>query len=110
MATLTGPRTCDHHQHGCGTWRYHFHFPFYDVTRGFLKAQNREEDWVELKADDDAVYDEVYEINLSELKPLAACPHSPDNIKSIDEIGAKKGGSSLHRLLHQLILFGFNAW
>ena len=65
-------------------------FPSDDVTRGFLKAQNREEDWVELKADDDAVYDEVYEINLSELKPLAACPHSPDNIKSIDEIGAKK--------------------
>ena len=55
-----------------------------------MKAQCREEDWVELKADDDAVYDEVIDIDLSTLKPMAACPHMPDNIKTIDEIGKKK--------------------
>ena len=65
-------------------------FPSDEVTREFLKAQGREEDWVELKADDDAVYDAVVEINLSELVPLAACPHSPDNVKSVEEIGKIK--------------------
>ena len=62
-------------------------FPSDEVTKAFLKAQGREEDWVELKADDDAVYDAEVNIDLSELVPLAACPHSPDNVKTIDEIG-----------------------
>lgn len=62
-------------------------FPSDDVTKSFLKAQGREEDWTELKADDDAVYDKVIDINLSELVPLAAMPHMPDNVKSVDEIG-----------------------
>lgn len=62
-------------------------FPSDEVTRKFLKAQGREEDWTELKADDDAVYDSEVNIDLSELVPLAACPHSPDNVKTIDEIG-----------------------
>ena len=65
-------------------------FPSDEVTRAFLKAQGREEDWIELKADDDAIYDEEITIALDEIEPLVACPHSPDNIKSIDEIGAKK--------------------
>ena len=65
-------------------------FPSDETTRGFLKAQGREEVWTELKADDDAVYDETVDINLSELVPLAACPHSPDNVKSIKEIGNMK--------------------
>ncbi len=65
-------------------------FPSDEITKEFLKAQDRENDWCEIKADDDAVYDEVIEINLSELVPLAACPHSPDNIKSIKEIGEIK--------------------
>lgn len=65
-------------------------FPSDETTKAFLKAQNRESDWQELKADDDAVYDEVVEINLSELVPLAACPHSPDNVKSVEEIGDMK--------------------
>ncbi len=63
-------------------------FPSDEVTREFLRAQGREDDWTELKADDDAVYDRVIEINLSELKPLAAMPHMPDNVKSVDEIGS----------------------
>ena len=65
-------------------------FPSDEVTKAFLKAQGREEDWCEVKADGDAVYDEVYEINLSELSPMAACPHSPDNVKTIPEIGKLK--------------------
>lgn len=90
VATLTVPERATITNMGAELGATTSIFPSDDVTRGFLKAQSREEDWMELKADDDAVYDEVYEINLSELKPLAACPHSPDNIKSIDEIGAKK--------------------
>ena len=62
-------------------------FPSDEVTRAFLKAQGREEDWIELKADDDAVYDQEVNIDLSQLVPLAACPHSPDNVKTVQEIG-----------------------
>ena len=65
-------------------------FPSDEITRSFLKAQGREEDWVELSSDPDAVYDEEISIDLSELVPLAACPHSPDNVKTVDEIGAVK--------------------
>ncbi len=65
-------------------------FPSDETTLRFLKAQGREEDYTPLAADPDAVYDEEVNINLSELVPLAACPHSPDNIKTIEEIGAKK--------------------
>lgn len=63
-------------------------FPSDDVTRAFMKAQGRETDWVELKADEDAVYDEVVDIDLSALCPMAACPHSPDNVKTIEALGA----------------------
>ncbi len=65
-------------------------FPSDEVTRAFLKAQGREEDWAELKADDDAHYDEVIEIDLNNLEPLAAMPHSPDNVKKVSEIGPIK--------------------
>ncbi len=62
-------------------------FPSDDITREFLKAQNRENVWVELSADTDAVYDEEININLSEIIPMAACPHMPDNVKTVNEIG-----------------------
>lgn len=62
-------------------------FPSDDITRAFLKAQGREKDWVELSADANAVYDEVIDIDLNELVPLAAMPHMPDNVKSCREIG-----------------------
>ena len=65
-------------------------FPSDEITKEFLKAQKREEVWTALSADPDAVYDEVVEINLSEIEPAAACPHSPDNIKSVSEIGNMK--------------------
>ena len=65
-------------------------FPSDEITKQFLDAQKRGEVWTELSADPDAVYDEVIEINLSELAPLAACPHSPDNIKSATELAGMK--------------------
>lgn len=63
-------------------------FPSDEITRDFLRAQGREEDYVPLSSDPDAVYDRVIEVNLSELKPLLACPHSPDHIKTAEELSA----------------------
>ena len=65
-------------------------FPSDDNTRIYLKNQGREEDFQEISADFDAVYDETLEINLSELTPLAAMPHSPDNVDTICNIGKIK--------------------
>ena len=65
-------------------------FPSDETTLAFLRAQDRADVWSELKADDDAVYDEQIDIDLSQLVPLAACPHSPDNVKSVNEIGKLK--------------------
>lgn len=65
-------------------------FPSDETTHAFLKAQGREKDYTPLAADPDAVYDQEITVNLSELEPLAACPHSPDNVKAVDEIGAIK--------------------
>lgn len=65
-------------------------FPSDETTLAFLKAQDRADVWSELKPDDDAVYDEQIDIDLSQLVPLAACPHSPDNVKSVNEIGKLK--------------------
>lgn len=65
-------------------------FPSDEITREFLKAQGREEDYIELSSDPDAVYDEVIDIDLSALKPMAACPHSPDNVKTIEELAGGK--------------------
>ena len=65
-------------------------FPSDETTREFLKAQGREQDYRELAADVDAIYDEELLIDLSSLVPLAACPHSPDNVKSVEQIGRLK--------------------
>ena len=65
-------------------------FPSDEITREFLKAQGRENDYIPLSSDEDAVYDRIIDINLSELKPLLACPHSPDNIKSAEELSGIK--------------------
>ena len=62
-------------------------FPSDEITREFLEAQGRGDCWKELKSDEDAVYDEIIELDLSALEPLAACPHSPDAVKSVTEIG-----------------------
>ena len=61
-------------------------FPSDEETKKFLKAQGREADWVELKADDDAEYDKIVDLDLSELEPLAAAPHSPGNIVRVSDM------------------------
>ena len=65
-------------------------FPADEVTRAFLKAQKREADFREMRADPDAVYDESIEIDLSALEPLVACPHMPDQVKTVREAGPIK--------------------
>lgn len=65
-------------------------FPSDEITLAFLKAQGREDDWTEIQPDADAVYDEVIDIDLCSLTPMAACPHMPDNVKTTDEIGKIK--------------------
>lgn len=61
-------------------------FPSDEITRDFLKAQNRENVFAFISADDDATYDKVIDINLSELTPMIACPHSPDNVVKVLEL------------------------
>ncbi len=65
-------------------------FPSDEVTKAFLKAQDREEVWKELKADEDAYYDEEITIDLSQLKPLIAKPHMPDLVVPVSEIAGLK--------------------
>jgi len=65
-------------------------FPSDEITKAFLTAQGREQDYLPLFSDEDAKYDEEYSIDLSTLVPLAACPHSPDNVKPIAELAGQK--------------------
>ena len=65
-------------------------FPSDEITREFLKAQKREEDYVPLYPDEDAVYDKTITVNLDELVPLVAKPHSPDAVETVDEVGKIK--------------------
>ena len=65
-------------------------FPSDENTRAFLKAQGREEDYIPLESDPDAVYDRIIDIDLSALKPMIACPHSPDNVVAVETLSAVK--------------------
>ena len=65
-------------------------FPSDETTRKFLAAQGREDAYMPLCADADAVYDRVIEIDLSQLKPMIACPHSPDNVLSVSSLEGTK--------------------
>ena len=65
-------------------------FPSDDNTLEFLKAQGREKDFVRCEADDDARYSEIITINLSELEPMIACPHQPDNVVKVSEVSGIK--------------------
>ncbi|HHU17396.1 MAG TPA: aconitate hydratase [Clostridiales bacterium] len=65
-------------------------FPSDENTREYLKSQGREKDFIPLSADTDAVYDEVLHVDLSSLTPLAAMPHSPDNVDTVQNIGPIK--------------------
>jgi aconitate hydratase len=64
-------------------------FPSDEITRDFLRRQGREQDWVELKADEGAVYDKTYIINLDELEPLIAMPHMPDQVRTVREVAGQ---------------------
>lgn len=65
-------------------------FPSDEVTRQFLKAQGRESDWIELSADEGASYSEIIHLDLDNLESMLACPHSPDNVKTIKELAGTK--------------------
>lgn len=64
-------------------------FPSDNQTKKYLQSQNREDKWLELKADQTAKYDKLDEINLSDLEPLIACPTSPDNVKKVKEVAGE---------------------
>lgn len=86
VKTLTVPQRCTITNMGAELGATSSIFPSDEMTKAFLKAEGREEDWTELSSDADAVYAQEIDINLSELVPLAACPHSPDNIKKVAEL------------------------
>lgn len=65
-------------------------FPSDEITRAFLEAEGRGEDFRELSSDPDAVYDKVIDIDLSELEPMIACPHSPDNVVKVSSLKGSK--------------------
>ena len=65
-------------------------FPSDETTRKFLAAQGREEDYVPIAPDADAVYDRVIQIDLSSLQPMIACPHSPDNVVTVESLHGTK--------------------
>ncbi len=82
-------------------------FPSDGVTRAFLEAQERGGEWIPLEADVGAEYDEFMELNLSELEPLVALPHSPGNVKPVSEIAGMEVqqvaiGSCTNSSLHDL--------
>ncbi len=64
-------------------------FPSDKVTRAFLKAQGRENDWKEIKADTNAQYSQILDIDLDEVEPMIALPHSPDNVKTVSQVEGK---------------------
>ncbi|MBT3181687.1 MAG: aconitate hydratase [Deltaproteobacteria bacterium] len=90
MATLTVPERATITNMGAEMGVTTSIFPSDDETRKFLKAQGREGDWVELGPDGDATYDRQIDINLSEIEPLTAAPHSPGNIKKVSELAGMK--------------------
>lgn len=65
-------------------------FPSDEITKAFLEAQGRGEDWTALTSDEDAVYDKIISIDLSSLQPLIACPHSPDNVVKVESLQGVK--------------------
>ena len=86
VATLTVPERATITNMGAELGATTSVFPADDVTKAFLTAQGREEDYTPVFPDEDAVYDRVIDIDLSALTPKIACPHSPDNVKSVAEL------------------------
>lgn len=90
VATLTVPERATITNMGAELGATTSIFPSDEVTREFLSAQGRENVWKPLASDPDAVYDEEITIDLSSLEPMAACPNSPDNVKTVHELAGMK--------------------
>ena len=86
VATLSVPERCTITNMGAELGATTSIFPSDETTRDFLRAEGREEDWKALASDEDAVYDKEIRVDLGSLRPLAACPHSPDNVKPVSEL------------------------
>lgn len=86
VETLSVPERCTITNMGAELGATTSIFPSDEVTKKFLEAQDRGEDWKPLASDPDAEYDKVISVDLSALRPLAACPHSPDNVKPVREL------------------------
>ena len=89
VATLTVPQRATVTNMGAELGATTSIFPSDESTKRFLESMGRGSDWTEQKADQGAVYDKVIKINLSELQPLAACPHSPDAVKAVSQLAGK---------------------
>jgi len=90
VATLTVPERATITNMGTELGATTSIFPSDEVTRAFLKAQGREQDYTPLSSDADAVYDRIIDIDLSTLEPMIACPHSPDNVVQVSTLSATK--------------------
>lgn len=86
VETLSVPERCTITNMGAELGATTSIFPSDEITRSFLEAQSRGSDWIPLASDPDAEYDKVISVDLSALRPLAACPHSPDNVKPVSEL------------------------
>ena len=86
VKTLTVPERCTITNMGAELGATTSVFPSDEITKAFFIAQDREADWKPLASDADAVYDKEISVDLSALRPLAACPHSPDNVKPVSEL------------------------
>ena len=90
VATLTVPERATITNMGTELGATTSIFPSDEVTKAFLKAQGREQDYTPLASDPDAVYDRIIDIDLSTLEPMIACPHSPDNVVQVNTLSAVK--------------------
>ena len=90
VATLTVPERATITNMGTELGATTSIFPSDEVTRAFLKAQGREQDYTPLSSDADAVYDRIIDIDLSTLEPMIACPHSPDNVVQVSTLSDTK--------------------
>ena len=90
VSSLSVPQRCTITNMGAELGATTSIFPSDENTKAFLRAQGREADWAPLASDPDAKYDKEINVNLDELTPLAACPHSPDNIKKVTDLKGVK--------------------
>ena len=90
VKTLTVPERATITNMGTETGATSSIFPSDEITRDFMRMQGREADWVELKADEDAVYDQEIEVDLASVKPLVAMPGMPDNVFDMEEVAGTK--------------------